>query len=161
MATFASRAVMPLAILAMLPACKPSIPVFGQCRSLIGRNAADDAAHDFHHGERYLMTDIDGGQSANVFVAGHEGQGCHFIYGRSGPLLRSNKRPVQTLPSGDSVTGEERTCIDQYHVYLAAYNRAFERLDPGVYQRTCSDMTYADARTQFGNEADEAAFVAR
>jgi len=106
------------------------------------------------------MTDISGGQSADVFVPGHEGQNCRLIYGRS-RLLRANKRPLQTLPSGDSVTDEEKTCIDQYHVYLEAYNRAFERLDPRAYERTCSEMTYAEARKQFGNEVDEADFVKR
>jgi hypothetical protein len=163
MALCSSRAFMPLtlAILAILPGCKRPISAFGQCLSLAGRNPADDAGQDYHNGERYLMTDIDGGNSANVFIPNHKGQKCNFIHSKDGPLLRSNRRPLQTLPSGDSVTEQEQACIDQYHVYLEAYNREFERLDHRAFERTCSEMTLAEARKQFGNEVDEAAFVKR
>jgi hypothetical protein len=139
-----------LTMLATLSSCQRPISVFGQCLSLVGRDPVKDAAQDFHNGERYLMTDINGGYSANVFVPGYEGENCHFIYGQNGKMLRVNKRPLQTLPSGDVLTAQEKTYLDQYHTYIGAYNREFARLDNRSYDRTCSAMTLHDAREQFG-----------
>lgn len=124
--------------------------MFGQCLSLVGRDPAKDAAQDFRNGERYLMTDIQGGVSTDVFVPGYEGKSCHFIYRRDGSMLRVNKRTLQTLPTGDTMTSQESTCVDQYYTYLKAYSRAFAQLDNRSYDRTCSAITSNEARRQFG-----------
>ncbi len=66
-------------------------------------------------------------------------------------MLRTNRRPRPSLPSGDVLTPQEITCVNQYHAYGEAYNRAFARLDGRAFDRTCSAMTLEEARRQFGS----------